>query len=54
MAGGGRTIEADATSPGSRTAVWALLEDAGGIRVDVATIQPLTQVVVHIATGRPC
>src|SRR5215204_7378266 len=29
MAGGGRTIEADATSPGSRTAVWALLEDAG-------------------------
>jgi hypothetical protein len=29
MAGGGRTIEAVATTPGSRAGVWALLEDAG-------------------------
>jgi hypothetical protein len=31
-----------------------VLEDAGGIRVDVTTLEPLTEVVVHIATGRPC
>jgi hypothetical protein len=29
-------------------------EDAGGLHVDVTTLQPDTKVIVDVATGRPC
>lgn len=31
-----------------------VLEDAGGLQVDPTTLAPLTEVVVHVATGRSC
>ena len=31
-----------------------VLEDADGLRVDPAELEPFTPVVVHVATGRPC
>ena len=32
----------------------AVLEDAGGLHVDPSELALLTEVVVHVATGRPC
>lgn len=31
-----------------------VLEDAGGLLVDPASLRPGTEVIVHVATGRPC
>jgi hypothetical protein len=41
----------DVRSAADPTVVY---EDAGGLRVDVATLAPDTKVIVDVATGRPC